>query len=237
MTKLLVSVRNAEEAALVLERQVDYLDVKEPTHGALGRVSPRVLEEIAGVTQGYPDVTLSAALGELLQVECGDWRPPARVDLYKVGLSACQGLDWQARLDVLRTRLETVCRRASLVCAVYGDERTARAPPAWEVLEYAARYRQPYLLLDTFDKSAGGLLDWLGESQIAGLLAEAQAAGLRVAVAGGLNERDIAALLPLGPDIVAVRGAACVEGDRQAGLDPDRVDALVRLVEEMTHDE
>ena len=47
-------------------------------------------------------------------------------------------------------------------------------------------------------------------------------------LAGGLDAAAIARLAPLRPDLFAVRGAACRDGDRLAVVDPDRVALLVR---------
>ncbi len=226
MAELLVSVRSAAEAALVLERIV-YVDVKEPENGALGRASTRVLREVVGVVESRPAVTVSAALGELVDMRDDNWQPCTGVDLYKVGLSGCCGLDWEARLDRFRRRLAG--SRASLVVVAYADASLAEAPPPWDVLEYAVRHRQSFFLVDTFDKPAGQLVDWLGRAEIDRLIVEAHAAGVRVALAGSLRERDIATLVPLDPDVLAVRGAACVRGDRRRGLDLGRVDSLVKL--------
>ena len=63
MTKLLVSVRSANEAEAALDGGADLIDVKEPHHGALGRTSVKVLREIAVAVAGR--TPLSAALGEL----------------------------------------------------------------------------------------------------------------------------------------------------------------------------
>ena len=55
-----------------------------------------------------------------------------------------------------------------------------------------------------------------------------------LAVAGGLDLETIAALDRVAPDIVAVRGAACFDGDRRAAIDPVRVAELARAVAAVT---
>ena len=47
-------------------------------------------------------------------------------------------------------------------------------------------------------------------------------------IAGSLGPDTIPHLEPFAPDIVAVRGAACVGGDRRAGIDPVRVARLAK---------
>src|SRR5262245_15500947 len=62
MTRLLVSVRSAVEARTALDGGADIIDIKEPSHGSLGRANDRTIQEIIGVVKGRRLV--SVALGE-----------------------------------------------------------------------------------------------------------------------------------------------------------------------------
>ena len=64
MPRLLISVRNVDEAQLALAGGADLIDIKEPLRGSLGQADSSVIREIA-FTIG-PRAPLSAALGELL---------------------------------------------------------------------------------------------------------------------------------------------------------------------------
>src|SRR6516225_7472683 len=61
--RLLVSVVSAQEARRALAGGADIIDVKDPTEGALGAPSPRVLSEVVRVVGGAAPV--SVALGDL----------------------------------------------------------------------------------------------------------------------------------------------------------------------------
>ena len=52
MTRLLVSVRNVEEAQIAIAEGVDLIDVKEPSRGALGAADPVTLKAIARCVAG-----------------------------------------------------------------------------------------------------------------------------------------------------------------------------------------
>jgi uncharacterized protein (UPF0264 family) len=52
-------------------------------------------------------------------------------------------------------------------------------------------------------------------------------------IAGSLGLDTIPHLEPFAPDIVAVRGAACVGGDRRAGIDPLRVAGLAKVAADL----
>ena len=74
---------------------------------------------------------------------------------------------------------------------------------------------------------ARGLLDWLSPDALAGLVADAHAAGLQVALAGALRAEDLPVVRDAGADIAGVRSAACRDGRRSGRLDAARVRALV----------
>jgi uncharacterized protein (UPF0264 family) len=85
------------------------------------------------------------------------------------------------------------------------------------------------VLIDTFDKSAGGLFEPRSPFVVAGWLEQARAAGVGVALAGRLQPRQVPLAVELGADVVAVRSAACV-GGRMGRVDSARVGELGRLL-------
>ncbi len=64
MPRLLVSVRNSEEAAVALAAVVDLIDVKEPRSGSLGAATVDVIDGVLRLVNGHRPV--SVALGELV---------------------------------------------------------------------------------------------------------------------------------------------------------------------------
>ena len=105
--------------------------------------------------------------------------------------------------------------------------RTGWAPIVQSLLEQAiGTDRIVGVLVDTWDKTRPIELDerWVSRS------ARLRQAGKLVALAGGLDCRSIASLRWIAPDIVAVRGAACVDGNRRSAIDLDRVAELSRVV-------
>ena len=84
-------------------------------------------------------------------------------------------------------------------------------------------------LLDTAVKDGRGLLAWLSPETLSGLVDEAHAAGLEVALAGALRAEDLPVVRATGADIAGVRSAACGDGRRAGPLDAARVRALVHV--------
>jgi len=225
-TGLLVSVRSAAEAELALAGGADLIDVKEPRRGSLGAAEPAVWNEVRLAVAGR--IPVSAALGELLADFRADYLKQARgLSFAKVGLAGCTATgDWAARWSRVMRALPAGVQP---VAVLYADWRTARSPSVEELLPIAASLRSPYLLLDTFDKSAGRLLDHLSLDQLAILSEQAAMHHMRLVLAGSLDEVAIRRLAPLRPAYFAVRGAAC-GSDRTQAIELARVKRLVEIV-------
>jgi uncharacterized protein (UPF0264 family) len=115
-----------------------------------------------------------------------------------------------------------------LVVAGFADFARAGAPNPLDLPGLAADAGLQGCLLDTAVKDGRGLFHWLGAAELAAFVEACRARRLFSALAGSLSAEDLARLESIGPDLVGVRGAACV-GDRVGGrVDADRVRALVR---------
>jgi uncharacterized protein (UPF0264 family) len=211
MTKLLVSVRDAAEAQVALDAGVDLIDIKEPRHGALGAATPTTIENIAGsVARRAP---LSIALGEL-----ADWTPSAlpgpaalaSIRFAKLGLAGMAADPaWESRWQAAWSSLPVTIGR---VAVVYADWRSAQSPSPNEILTAAKFHSCAAVLVDTFDKSAGSLIDHWSLDEIANFIDHVRQARMICVVAGSLTRHTVASIAALEPDYVAVRGAACTGG-------------------------
>lgn len=218
MTGLLVSVSDRSEAEAALRGGAALIDVKEPRQGSLGRATAAQWAEVAAAVAGR--VPLSVACGELGEAEADPLAAlPETVRFAKCGLAGCSAVkDWPQRWQGWISRLPAPVEP---VAVLYADWRAAAAPRPAEVLHQALASRCRVLLCDTWAKDGRTLLDHLAPAALAPLLGAARGHGLRIVLAGSLQRRDLAEVLPLQPDYVAVRGAVCRGG--RAG----RVDALL----------
>ena len=228
---LLVSVRDAVEAAAALEGGAAIIDVKEPRNGPLGPAEPEAIAAVAGVVgTRRPWTVAGGELGEeivgrlarVAALQGRDGSPPAAV---KIGLAGAVETDWRRRL---REVFETLPSGSERVAVAYADWRRARAPAPAEVIATAAELGCSTLLIDTFDKAAGGLFTCCGDDTPATWVASARAAGLQVALAGRIRPAEIPAAWALGPDVVALRSAVCFNG-RDGAVQADLVREAVRL--------
>jgi len=226
---LLVSVRDAAEAAAALAGGAAIIDVKEPAHGSLGAACPGTIAAVARVVgRGRP---WTMACGELI---AGDGRDQAAVGRgvirivallegvwaaltpaaalpagVKVGLAGAAGRDWRRPLAALHAGLPPGVQG---VAVAYADWHRAGAPSPEEVIAAAAELGARALLIDTFDKAGGGLFACSPPGAVSAWVAAARAAGLDVALAGRLALAEIPAAWAVGPEVVALRSAVCSNG-------------------------
>ncbi len=225
MTRLLVSVRSAEEAEQALAGGAALIDVKEPDRGPLGAAAASVIAAVVQRVGGRAPV--SAALGELHEGNALQASLARRVAFAKFGLAGCgDDLRWK---DRWRAEVRLLPEGVAPVGVVYADWSAARAPDPREVLAAAAELGCGALLVDTYDKSAGSVANLWSHQQLRWLVTEARAAGMRSVVAGSLCLDDLKALAWLEPDYFGVRRAAC-SGGRSGRLSAARVDELVDAI-------
>lgn len=215
--QLLVSVRSVVEAEAALAGGADVIDVKEPSRGSLGRADDDVIADVVRTVAGRRIVT--AAMGEL--VDGGG--PVTGLVWLKWGLSgvARSGIDWRSSLRNLRT-----LSGPRVVVVAYADAERAGAPPVTEVCAFACDKRFGVLLLDTCRKDGTTLLDWVSWEALWEMRDRCRSCGVRVALAGALGPQQVAGLVGLRPDFVAVRGAVCEGGAREGRVEAARVRAL-----------
>jgi uncharacterized protein (UPF0264 family) len=226
MTALLVSVRDAREAQVALDAGVALIDVKEPRRGSLGAADLEQIVAVLAAVEGRAPV--SAALGELLEEKCDSSRLPGKLQYAKLGLAGCAAIaDWPQRWARTLAAMPPTIQK---VAVVYADWRTATAPSPQQILELAVTEHCAAVLVDTFDKSRGGLLEHWPLVELAPFAAAVRKQELRLVLAGSLTEADVPMLLPLMPDYLAVRGAVC-RAARTDSIDGRLVERLVRLVQ------
>lgn len=225
---LLVSVRDAAEAAVAVAGGAGLVDVKEPSRGSLGRAdagtTAAVLKSVAG------RVPVSAALGELRDCPLAGVAAdlPAGLSFVKWGLSGLADATWPRLL--LNARYYVPVRTAVVA---YADAVRCDAPLPAAVVDFARRYgrrsRVRAVLFDTFHKDGSTLLDHLSVDDIAAFVRTCRAAGMTIALAGSLTAREVERLRDVRPDWFAVRGAAC-DGGRDGRISELRVRELASLV-------
>jgi len=228
MPQLLISVRNLEEARLAAAAGADVIDVKNPARGSLGAADENELRRI--VQELGPTLPLSAALGELLDTDgtaaAPDTSSLGGLSYAKFGLAGCDSRPgWRC---LWRDQIARFPPGVAAAAVIYADQGS-HAPPAHQVLSAAVSCGAHVVLVDTWNKQQGHLLMHWTIDDLACLSGQVRAEGLKLALAGSLTSPVIEQILPLRPDFIAVRGAAC-RGGRTGPLDPQRVRQLAARV-------
>lgn len=230
---VLVSVRNETEAVIAFQAGVDILDIKEPTRGSLGRCDTVTIRQILDRTP--PGQCLSVALGEL-----HEWRGESageflaacdalrRISFAKIGLAA-QDDRW---LKTWREQVQSFPVHVKPVAVAYVDRLNARSPEIREIVAAGLELGCRFILLDTFHKARGSLLDYISTDQLAKLLASNQE--LQWVLAGGIKLEVLQAITTSAAcDFVGVRGAVCRAGSRESELCELRLRQFVDAVHAM----
>ena len=224
MVRLLVSVRDVEEARCAAQAGADLIDLKEPAAGALGALpAERIAAIVAVLRAEHPRARISATVGDLPAGECAEILARVQriaacgVDDVKVGVWPGSHVQTAALLEAL-----AACR-ASIVPVLVADDGVDAA-----LVEKILRRRAfPALMLDTADKQRGSLLQRVPLATLANFVAAVRLHGALAGLAGSLRIEDAQALRALGPDFAGFRGALTV-GARAAALDARLVRQLRR---------
>lgn len=219
MTRLLVSVRDAQEALFALDGGADIVDVKEPNRGSLGAADRETLLRIAAAIGSQ--VPLSLALGELCDFVQLPFDDVLRsYGFAKLGLANCAGnTNWQQNWQEVYAALPEWMTR---VAVVYADYQRAKTPAPSTIVQAAHALGCGVLLIDTHCKSHGDLFDVCETELLRKTITQARRFGMKIALAGSLSIPKFGRAIDLGADILAVRGAVC-RGTRAESLDPELV--------------
>ncbi len=230
--KLLVSVVSATEAEAAVAGGADIVDVKDPREGALGAPAPQTLSDVVQAVGGAAPI--SVALGDLPDLPhtaalAARGAALTGATYVKVGLWGVREFD--RGVAMMRAVADAVGDDVEVIAASYADARALDPPalgPAW-LPQLVERTGIAGALVDTFVKDGRGLYAWLSEAELAALVTRTRAAGGSFAIAGQLRLGD---LRRVDADVVGVRSAVCVGGDRSAELDTDLVAAAAAELRE-----
>jgi uncharacterized protein (UPF0264 family) len=216
MTLLLASVRSPAEAEIALAGGADFIDLKEPEAGALGRLPDGVVRAcVAAVARRR---TVSATIGDVAldpQAVLRATRAMAAngLDIVKIGM-------FPGDTSGTIRALAGTARDVRLVAVLFADRR-----PDLTLVDECADAGFHGVMLDTADKASGPLTRHLDPATLRHFVERARTRGMISGLAGSLRVADIAALAALGPDYLGFR-SALTAGGRAAPLAPDAVAAV-----------
>lgn len=218
---LLISPINTEEAQEAILGGADIIDVKNPKEGSLGANFPWVIKSIREMTP--EDMLVSATLGDV------PYKPGtvalaalgasvSGADYIKVGLYGTKNYD--EALEVMKNVVRTVNDHnedSIIVASGYADAHRVGAVDPMEIPDVAADAGAKIAMVDTAVKDGKTLFDFMDEDKISTFNDRTHDYGMKSALAGSIKKDQLQTLHELGCDVVGIRGAACLGGDRKSG--------------------
>lgn len=218
---LLISPINTEEALEAIEGGADIVDVKNPKEGSLGASFPWIIKGVREMTP--KDMLVSATLGDV------PYKPGtvslaamgalvSGADYIKVGLYGTSNYD--EALEVMENVVRTVRENspdAVVVASGYADAHRVGAISPMEIPKVAADAGADLAMVDTAVKDGKTLFDFMGMDDLQKFVNEIHDYGLKSALAGSVKKDQLKPLYDINCDVVGVRGAACIGGDRNTG--------------------
>jgi uncharacterized protein (UPF0264 family) len=255
--QLLVSVRDLTEAELVAGSTTDWVDIKDPQNGPLGRPERELALCIERLISQAPfPKKLSVALGEAIETsfsELADYVGAFAVGThFKLAFSGSYGSpserlpspDQHESVDFPSLPVRTAwdnCRalfiqlseclggRGRLIPVYYADASLACSPSWACILNLCLEAGGDRVLMDTYRKNGKCLTDHHTPEQLQSMIAQASDYGIRVALAGSLRRAEIRTLMSVGADVIGVRGAACKQNNRSDSIDQSSLQDLTAL--------
>ncbi|HSO25560.1 MAG TPA: (5-formylfuran-3-yl)methyl phosphate synthase [Methanobacteriaceae archaeon] len=218
---LLISPINTEEALEAIEGGADIVDVKNPKEGSLGASFPWIIKGVREMTP--KDMLVSATLGDV------PYKPGtvslaamgalvSGADYIKVGLYGTSNYD--EALEVMENVVRTVRENSSdavVVASGYADAHRVGAISPMEIPKVAAEAGADLAMVDTAVKDGKTLFDFMDMDDLQKFVNEIHDYGLKSALAGSVKKDQLKPLYDINCDVVGVRGAACLGGDRNTG--------------------
>jgi uncharacterized protein (UPF0264 family) len=222
MTCFLASVTSVAEARIAINAGADIIDLKDPSQGALGALPMAVIEDIVRFVDGRRPV--SSTVGDLPMLPDGlldavEIVADSGVDIIKVGFFGSVG-----HVECVRA-LATQASNKRIVAVMFADQR-----PDFSLITLLAEANFYGAMLDTADKAAGGLCDWLEQAVLQSFVDTARKHGLLVGLAGSLRLADIGELSALDADYLGFRRALCSGNVRESTLDSGRINEAFELL-------
>ena len=223
--KLLISPKSIEEAKVIVDSKIDYIDCKNPNEGSLGANFPWIIKSMKKLIPSNSSLLLSAAIGDFPNLPgsaslAALGAAVSGADIIKVGLKGPKNENQGIKLmkNVVKT-VKDFSNEIKIVAAGYADRsRKSNSLKYLEIPTIAAESGSDIAMLDTYIKDGKGLFDFLSMEELIKFKEKAKKLDLRVALAGSIMIKDIKKIRQISPDIIGVRSVVCEDFDRNNGM-------------------
>ena len=223
MSKVLGSIKNIFEAKLLLETDIDIIDLKDPSKGALGRLSNVDINNIVKCVNNKK--LTSSTIGDI----------PNNIEIIKKNVDEISSTNVNfIKIGVYKKDyVKTLCNIKSCkkLIAVFFADIFLPSHTDLKCLKNSGFYG---VMIDTSNKKSGNLLNHISYSDINDFLTIAKNFKLLTGIAGSINETHVNELVKLKPDYMGFRGALCeVRSLRDSSICAKNVNNLIDVVKRL----
>ena len=220
MSKILASIKDLSEAKILIDTDIDIIDLKDPSKGALGRLEKNDIEIIVNFINKKK--LTSSTVGDLpndkeLISENVNEVSSTNVDFIKIGVYD-------------NSYIKTLCNIKSckkLIAVFFADKFLPTKNEIAELKESGFSG----IMVDTSNKKSGNLFNHVTHSQIKNFLTIAKSMNLLTGIAGSINKTHINDIIKLNPNYMGFRGALCENNAlRSSNISAENVNDIVKLV-------
>ncbi|HQN65324.1 MAG TPA: (5-formylfuran-3-yl)methyl phosphate synthase [Methylophilus sp.] len=222
MKKLLVSVKNSEEASLALESGADIIDLKDPSVGALGALGLMETEDVMRVLNNRALVSATVGEGYLALKPVMDaicHRIALGVDIVKIVASEVFYHD-----DSIEEFYGKISKEIKLIGVFFADTKMD-----FDLLPKLRRLGFYGAMLDTQSKK-NGLLQICSLDELDRFVNECNTNKLISGLAGSLQTQDIDILDSINATYLGFRGGLCENATRTYKLSQTKIELAKKLL-------
>jgi hypothetical protein len=233
--RLLVSIRDIDEAHLVLKAKCDIIDIKNPEEGSLGASHPNLVREIVEIIDGRREI--SGTIGDLPYLPgtaalAALGMATTKVNYIKAGLYGVRTIN--EAVNIMKWIVEAVKNESNdvkVIACAYADYQQINSISPFTLPMIGYKSGCEGVLIDIKNKSGSSVFDFIEAKELRRIVKECHNYNLTIALAGGLGINDVETLIQLDVDIMGVRRSVCNNYEwLKARIDPSKV---IRLYEEI----
>ncbi len=220
MPKILVSIKDTDEAIIIKDLIIDIVDLKKISEPPMGFVGVKKIQAIKKI---LPNTIMSVTMGNSKNpyskkiIETANEVISLGIDYMKIGLfSENQIVNHEKFLK------EIDFNECKPICVILIDDT--------KDIHYLDRiYEIGYkgVMLDTINKKRSRVFDQFSEKECISFVRESRELGMTSGLAGSLTLRDLPKLSIINPDFVGFRGQLCEKQSNRFSLDRNAVIKLL----------
>ena len=220
MSKILASIKNISEAKILIDTEIDIIDLKDPSNGALGKLENNDIKDIINFIDKKK--LTSSTIGDLpnnkdLISEIVGELSNTDVDFIKIGVYENNYINTLSKIKS--------CKK--LIAVFFADKFL----PTKEEILILKNSGFSGVMIDTSNKNSGNLFNHVSDNEVHNFISNAKNLNLLTGVAGSINGSHINQISKLNPNYMGFRGALCEDKQmRNSKISARNVKNIVNLV-------